>query len=288
MRPLSTSFLASAVLTSALLTGCLPAYNGSNPNDGGPKPDLTEATVTPPDLSGDMTPPPVLVDMMSTGALSIMLDHTTSSLRLNESTVVDVTINANGQTGTATLSLADAPAGVTATFNPPTVTLGSSPVTSVMTVQASSYMDIVSNVATNVTATVGSDASTTTYGVSIIPKLVIRIPKGTGVNATNHVNKGFPNMVPVKVGVNGGSLKVDFYNDDDSDHEIHADGNSLGMAHEQGTLVKDDGDVTNNGVDTGNTYYETTMTTSAAATAQIYCHLHGGTATTDPGTIVVK
>jgi hypothetical protein len=276
--------LVSAFLSSALLTGCLPAYNGKSPNDAGKAgEDLAEDPQV--DLSGvDLTPPPVLVDGGSTGTLSITLDKTTSSLRLNETMVINVTVTPNGQTGSAALSLANAPTGVTATFVPATVTLGSAPVTSVMTVTAASDMTPIANVAAAVTATVGASASTTTYGVTVIPKLVIHIPNNTGVNANNHAVAGFPKNIAVKLPASN-MLPVDFYNDDSVEHEIHADGNSLGMSHEPGALTANGGNLIVNGTDTGLNYYETNITKTG--TAKVYCHLHGGTATTDPGTIVV-
>jgi hypothetical protein len=277
--------LVSAFLSSALLTGCLPAYNGKSPNDAGKSgEDLAEDPQI--DLAGvDLTPPPVLVDGGSTGTLSITLDKPGSSLRLNETMVINVTITPNGQTGSAALSLASAPTGVTATFVPPTVTLGAAPVTSVMTVTAASSMTPVSNIAAAVTATVGTNTSTTTYGVTVIPKLVIHIPAGTNTDGSGgHKVAGFPKNIPVTLPANN-MLPVDFYNDDSVEHEIHADGNSLGMSHEPGSLTANGGNLIVNGVDTGLNYYETNITKTG--TAKVYCHLHGGTATSDPGTIVV-
>src|SRR5690348_515704 len=114
LSPLWLAFAGSALLAA----GCLPAaYEG--PSQA--MPDL--ADVVPDDAPpiGDPSPPPppadlagsVVIDAFTTSGTAMMqLSETTSTLRLNESK--DVTVTISNVSGTGMLALVNAPPGFTA------------------------------------------------------------------------------------------------------------------------------------------------------------------------------
>jgi len=263
---MTTRLLISTCLLSAvaLSAACLPsAQVGSQPDLALPV-DETGHVETPP--VGDPSPPPPPADLagsvqidgfVSSGVATLSLSTTTATLRMNEKKDVTVTVNGNGETGSATLALASAPTGFTATFNPATVTLGASPVTVTMTVNASPNMDPATSVAASVTLTAGGATSTTTFGITVMPELVITIPAGVVTNAANPTAFGAA-TIPVKL--IGTGTKLTFVNADGIEHRIHADGTG-GLDHEANNMAAN-----------GGTY---TSTLTAKGPINFRCHIHG-------------
>jgi plastocyanin len=254
---------------SVLLTGCLTAAQsgqsdlGSNSNpdgDDGP-PDKPVTT----DLSNT-----VKVDaFMSTGTTSIKLSADTATFRLNETQTFTITVSTTGAGGTATLALADSPTGLTATFNPATVVVSSTPVTATMTVTAASNMDSAASVATSVQATINGEISSTTFGLTVLPELLISIAEG--VATTNNGTAFGAAVIPVKAVAAG--VKVVFQNNDIINHEIHADGTG-GIPHEGGPLDANGGVYdTNPG---SNPAVPLTITPGFTGPINFRCHIHGG------------
>ena len=207
----------------------------------------------PADLAGSVH----LDGFASTGTSAITLSDATATLRLNESKTITVTINGNGASGSATLALTNAPPGLTATFNPATVTVGASPVTTIMTVTSTTDMDPANSVAATLSANIAGATSTTTIGITVMPEVLIHIPKGVAL--TSNPTAFGAAAIPMKL--IGAGTKITFVNEDGIEHRIHASGTN-GLAHEP----------TNMGAN-GGTY---TQTITAAGTLKFNCHIHAG------------
>lgn len=264
--------IPTSLFLAATLSGCLAASHSQDNadladyrDDPTHPADPPAGPASPPSGPADLAGSVVIDGFVNTGTSAITLSETTATLRLNESKTVTVTVNGNGTTGSATLALANAPAGLTATFNPPTVTLGAAPVTSMMTVTASSDMDPANSVAAAVTASVGTDVNTTTFGVTVMPELLITIPKGVAL--TNNPTAFGAASIPAKL--IGTGTKITFVNEDGIEHRIHANG-TAGLAHEPNNMGAN-----------GGTY---TQTINATGTIKFNCHIHGGMT----GQLVVK
>ena len=261
LRPLRTLFLGG-IFTAGLLGGCLPKYNGTVvtedmadiPNDPADPPVGPPSGPEVSDLAGSV----VIDAFTSAGAATLALSANTSTLRLNETKKVMVTITSNGETGTATLSLAKAPAGVKATFTPATVTLGATPTTVAMTVTAASDMTPATSVAAEVQLSVGSATSTTTYGLTVTDELLLQIPNGVNFAAANPTAFG-ATSVPVKV--KSGITKITFVNGDGIEHRIHADGTDS-LAHEPNNMAASGG------------AYTQTLTNEVKGAVNFHCHIH--------------
>jgi plastocyanin len=246
------------IFAGFLVAGCLPAAQG-----GPEMPDLAEPVHVDTPPVGEPNPPPppddlagsVVIDAFTTsGTAMLQLSETTTSLRLNEHK--DVTVTISNATGSGTLALVGAPAGVTATFNPATVTLTGAPVPVTMTIHAASDMAPATSVATMVQVTVGGAASTTTYGITVMPELVLYISAGVITTATNTTAFGAA-AVPVKL--LGTGTKVTFINNDSIEHRIHADGTG-GLDHQANNMAAN-----------GGTY---TDTLTATGPINFVCHIH--------------
>ncbi len=253
-----------------LLAGCLPTYQGggqsdlainSNPDgdDGPPDPPVVA------DLAGSVK----LDAFMSTGATKIVLSANTATLRLNETQTFTLTISSTGAGGSAALALAEGPTGLTAVFNPATVTVGATPVTATMTVTAASDMDAATSVAAAVQATISGEVSSTTFGVTVLPELLISI--ASGVATTNDGTAFGQAVIPVKAVAAG--VKVVFQNDDIINHEIHADGTG-GIPHEGGPLDANGGVYDTN--PNSNPAVPLTITAGFTGPINFRCHIHSG------------
>ena len=252
-------------LCAAFGTACLPTYTGAppaedlstggDPNHVDTPPSGNPDPVVPADLAGTVTLSPDM--FVSSGASTITLDSNTATLHLNESKNVVLTITPNGVTGSATLALLNAPAGLTATFNPATVTLGTAAVTSTMTLTSAGDMTAVSSIAATVQLTAGAQTSTTTLGISVLQELFVTI--AAGVATSNNPTAFGAAAIPVTFVAPG--TKVTFVNNDTIQHRIHADGTG-GIAHEP-----------NNMAAAGGTY---TQTINATGDISFYCHIHPG------------
>ena len=261
LRPMKTLLIGS-VLAAGLLGGCLPKYNGITatedmadiPNDPADPPVGPASGPEVSDLAGSV----VIDAFTSAGAATIALSAQASTLRLNETKKVMITVTSNGETGTATLALAKAPAGVTATFTPATVTLGATPTTVTMAVKAASDMVPASSVAAEVQLTVGSASSTTTYGLTVTDELLLQIPNGVNFATANTTAFGAA-TTPVKV--KSGITKITFVNGDGIEHRIHADGTDS-LAHEPNNMAASGG------------AYTQTLTNEVKGAVNFHCHIH--------------
>ena len=263
---MTTRLLISTCLLSAfaLSSACLPSAEvGTQPDMALPV-DETGHVETPPE--GPPSEPPSPADLagsvqidafVSSGTATMSLSATTATMRLNDKKDITVTITGNGAMGTATLALVGAPTGLTATFNPPTVTLAGSPVPVTMTVSSASNMDPATSVASNVQLTVGAATSKTTFGVTVMPELLVNIATGVNIAASNPTAFGAA-TIPVKL--IGTGTKLTFVNNDGIVHRIHADGTG-GLAHEANNMAAN-----------GGTY---TATLTAKGPISFRCHIHG-------------
>jgi plastocyanin len=266
----ASRFLAIAGLLALLVAAipaCLRDYGGVTPPSGAdladPRDD-PQHPAAPPIGEPTLPPPPpdlaatVVIDaFMTTGTATIALDSPTGTFRLNEKKDFTVTITPNGATGTASLALTGAPTGLSAVFDPPSVTLAAAPVTSKMTVTATSSMDPATSVAAAVTAMIGGMPSSTTFGVTVLPELVVYIQPGVAL--TNNTSAFGATSIPVKL--IGAGTKITFINNDGLEHRIHSDGTG-GLAHQPNNMGAN-----------GGTYEE--MLT-ATGTINFNCHIHGG------------
>jgi plastocyanin len=251
--------LRLAILSIFLGAGCL----GTAPTSSAP--DLADPMDPADPAQGDPSPPPPPADLagavrvdafVSTGTASIQLSEDASALSLNQTKDITLTINGNGMTGDGTLSLVNAPAGFTATFNPSMVTLAGAPVMVTMTVQATSNMDPATSVAATVQLDVAGAMSTTTYGITVMPELMIYIAKGVVTNVPNKMAFG---AYPIPVKLIGTGTKVTFVNNDTIQHRIHADGTG-GLSHEPNNMAAN-----------GGTYSDTLV---SAGPIPFHCHIH--------------
>ncbi|MEO6952947.1 MAG: hypothetical protein ABI321_14170 [Polyangia bacterium] len=256
------TLILGGMFTAGLLGGCLPKYNGTTvtedmadiPNDPSDPPVGPSSGPEVSDLAGSV----VIDAFTSAGAATLALSSPTSTLRLNETQKVMLTITANGESGSATLALAKAPPGVTATFTPATVTLGATPTTVTMAVTAASDMDPATSVAAEVQLNVGTTTSTTTYGLTVTNELLLQIPNGVDITKANPTAFGAAST-PVKV--KSGVTKITFVNGDGIEHRIHADGTD-GIQHELNNMAASGGS------------YTQTLTNTVKGAVNFHCHIH--------------
>lgn len=206
------------------------------------------------------------------GTISLSMTTSTDSIRLNESKDYKVTVlPENGFDGMVLLSVENAPAGVTATFNPPGATMTApAPETLTLTVKTDSGMTPAQSMPITIKATSGAISATTTLTLDVKAELLVMIPSGVNIGSSSSPNTSAFGATSIPVIQVAAGTKVTFVNADSINHEIHSDG-TLGIQHEPGPLMANE----------GNSY---TQTFNGTGTFNFHCHIHPGMV----GQIVVK
>ena len=242
--------LVALVSTAALLAiNCGGADDSSSDLQGGGSalPDdpseLPGAPADPDSPANPNTtaPPPAPTSPGTSSQIAVALSTATPSADLGTSVAIDVTVTPKaGFTGQATLAATGLPTGVTATFAPASVTLGTAPMIAKMTVMVP-YTTVPSPVggasAIVVKATSGAAEATANANFKIVPRVTLTIPINTAALLKAGGGSKFldtwggptfgANAVPLQTQAGNGITFV-VKNLDSVAHEIH--GNN-GFAH---------------------------------------------------------
>jgi hypothetical protein len=173
--------------------------------------------------------------------LGVSVDQASLQMQLLASSTVHVSVAPNGYSGSVTLAAGTLPAGVTATFNPPTLALdGSSAGTATLTL-ATIDSTPPGTVSLDVQAT--ADGATAHASVSIEVQSVITIHIPAGVNnlggtvgsPVTSAYGPYPFKIVAPQNMSASTpVTVYFMNDDGQSHEIHADNPDQGFGHDPG------------------------------------------------------
>jgi hypothetical protein len=159
------------------------------------------------------------------------------------SNTVQVSVAPNGYSGTADLSLASMPTGVTGTFDHAQLALdGRTTATATLTLKtADSAPPGDTNI--EVDATAAGTTAKTTIAFTVQSVITVHIPMGVdnmGGSITNPVTTAY-GPYPIKITAPPGispqnTVTVYFMNDDSVSHEIHASDDQLGFGHDPGPI----------------------------------------------------
>ncbi len=247
-------------------SGTPPPQNQNNGNQNqnpDPQPGASADLGTAWDLAGPPSP---------MGTISLTMTTSTDSIRLNESKDYKVTVMPeNGFDGMVLLSVENAPAGVSATFNPPGATMTAPAAqTLTLTLKTDSGMTPAPSMPITIKATSGAISATTTLTLTVTAELLVTSPNGVNVGSSTSPNTSAFGATSIPVIQVAQGTKVTFVNADSINHEIHSDG-TLGIQHEPGPLMANE----------ANSY---TQTFNGTGTFNFHCHIHPGMM----GQIVVK
>ena len=176
--------------------------------------------------------------------LGVSVDQPTINSQLMANTAVHVSVAPNGYSGSATLSLASMPSGVTGTFDNATLSLdGSAAGTATLTLTTATSAP---PGATNIEVDAMADGATfkATIAFTVESVITVHIPAGVnnmGGTVSDPVTTAF-GPYPTKIAEPTGGISssnpvtVYFFNDDSVAHEIHASDDQEGFAHDPGSI----------------------------------------------------
>ncbi len=154
----------------------IPAPGSAQDHD----PNAPDEAADPANPNADTPPPAPTTAGTAAGGLEVALSNATPATDLGTKLDITVTVTPKtGFTGAAALTVTGLPAGATATFNPPSVTVGAAPVTSVMslTVPATATpSDVGAASAIIVKAASGATEATANANFKVNPKISMTIP----------------------------------------------------------------------------------------------------------------
>jgi hypothetical protein len=175
--------------------------------------------------------------------LGVSVDHPTLKSELMASNTVQVSIAPNGYSGSATLSLASMPTGVTGTFDHTQITLdGRTTATATLTLKtADSAPPGDTNIEVDAMAAGTTAKATIAYTVESV--ITVHIPMGVdnmGGSVSSPVTTAYgpyPMKIAAPQGISAQNpVTVYFFNDDTVSHEIHASADQEGFAHDPGPI----------------------------------------------------
>ena len=223
---------------------------GTGSSTGGGAVDMGQAAA-PVDLAGPVA---------QSGSIAITPSTTSEALRLNDSKQIMLTVApSNGFNGMVTFSLAGAPTGVTATFQPPGMMI-STQTSVVMTLKTASNTTPFTGKALTITAASGAISATAPVTLDVKAELLVIIPKGVNIGTSAQPNLTAFGAQSIPTVFVAPGTKVTFLNQDSINHEIHSDG-TLGIQHEGGPLLANE----------ANSY---TQTFNGTGTYNFRCHIH--------------
>lgn len=192
----------------------------------------------PPTQPPPLEPPPTTPPPAATGSLALSVPSTSMTLHLNEAKSVKLTVTPkNGFAGTATFSVAGLPVGVTATFNPASVPLTTAPVDVTLTLRAVSELMGTLGMPLTISTTSCTISSSTPLTLDLLQEVLITIAPGVNLGTAAAPNTTAFGAVSTSIIFVNPGTKVTFINMDSRTHEIHANTNTVGLKHEQGTLM---------------------------------------------------
>ena len=179
--------------------------------------------------------------MASPPNLGVSLDQTTVQSQLMARAVLHVSVAPNGYSGSVQLQTAAMPTGVTAAFNPASLTLdGSTAGTAQLTLTTDSSAPP-ATASIEIDATADGTTARATMSLEVQSVLTIHIPMGVNSNggSTGRPVTSAYGPYPIKVTAPANisdqtPVTVYFMNDDASPHEIHADSPGAGFGHDPG------------------------------------------------------
>lgn len=185
--------------------------------------------------SSGSNPPPAAPN------LKVSLDQTSLQMQLLAQTPLHVSVAPNGYSGAVTLQAGSLPAGLTATFSPPSVVLdGTNSGASTVTL---STVDSTPPGAVSLDVQAVAEGTTAHASVSVEVQSIITIHIPSGVNGlggtTSNPVKDAYGPYPFKIAApanmsSSAPVTVYFMNDDGQPHEVHADNAQQGFGHDPG------------------------------------------------------
>jgi plastocyanin len=165
-------------------------------------------------------------------------------MQLLASTTVTVSVAPNGYSGTVDLTAGSMPAGITAAFDKPTLTLdGETTGTATLTITTATNA-APGNAPLAVSAAVsGGTNVSTAVALTVESTITLHIPAGvndTGATVSNPNTTAYgpyPITIVAPAGISASNpVTVYFMNDDIISHEIHADDAAAGFGHDPGAF----------------------------------------------------
>lgn len=236
-RSLSTPFAArllAALSFSALLAACVGDLPDDFNNDGtgGDTSGPTTTTGGGGNTTTTTTGGGGTGGQAQAGTFMVSASSPAMAAELRSDTTIPVTINTTDFTGTVDLSVTGLPADVTATFNPPSVTLDGAAATSTLTLTTRSDT-VTGTLALTVTGTSGAATQTAAIDFDVAPVITVMIPQNvaTLINTTNSFG-AYPTMIKAPPNLSAANpLMVRFFNADNVPHQIHASNDAQGFPH---------------------------------------------------------
>jgi hypothetical protein len=212
--------------------GSTGSGNSSTPSNGTtPGSSSTPGSDPAGTTAGSTTPPAAAKEF------GLIVDQASPKMPLASKTVLTVMVEPKGFEGSVTLGATNLPAGVTAAFDPPSVTIsaGAGASSKLTLTSASDSLTGIANV--SVTGTAGALAKSLPVALEVERKLVVNIAAGTEMlagNATQKYTAAFGPEFPITLNATGITaqtpISIVFHNLDGTPHIIHA-GGGANFAH---------------------------------------------------------
>ena len=175
--------------------------------------------------------------------LGVTLDQMAVDMQLLATATVQVSVAPNGYSGTVDLAAGSLPAGLTAAFDQPTLTLdGSSTATTTLTLTTATNAPP-GTVPLAVEASAGGATFSSAVAVTVQSVITLHIPQGVNDNGATVSNPDttaygpYPITIVAPDGISASNpVTVYFQNDDTVSHEIHADATAQGFGHDPGAF----------------------------------------------------
>jgi hypothetical protein len=184
--------------------------------------------------SSSGAPPP-------TASFAVSLSKASLEMQLMAAASLTVSIAPNGFTGALQLAPSGLPGGVSAKFDPAALTLDGTTTVTASLAFTTDPSAAPGDAAIDVSATSPAGAQSATLALTVQPSITIHIPKGVdqlGGTLQNPVTDAYgpyPMQLKAPQGLSAQNpVTVYFMNDDDVDHEVHADAPSQGFGHDPG------------------------------------------------------
>ncbi len=212
--------------------GAGPSGNGQ-PSNSNPTPSSTNSK------TDGGAPPATDSGAPQSGSFSVMVGSSSADVELRATTLpIVVTVAPTNFTGSVALTVTGLPAGVTATFDKPTVSVSGNTGASANLTLTTMSTTAVGPISAMITATAGSATQSSAITLNVKPILTLNIPmnvdamKGTPGNPSKNVFGTFPIMITAPANIAATPIQVKIYNADSAGHCIHASNPNQGFPHD--------------------------------------------------------
>jgi hypothetical protein len=171
--------------------------------------------------------------------VAVTLAQTAVQMQLLAQTTVQVSVAPNGYAGTVQLAAGTLPAGITASFDKPSLTLdGTTTAMATLTLQTDTNAPP-GDAQVDVDVSAGGTTKTASVTATVQSVITLHIPQGVNNMGATIVNPNttafgpYPITIVAPQGISAQNpVTVYFKNDDTVSHEIHADATAQGFGHD--------------------------------------------------------